>query len=55
MRIRTLLAGLVLIATPGLAIAECNWGAGMNEASISCAQGTTWDDTTQRCVTSVSS
>ncbi|WJY21338.1 hypothetical protein QTA57_16495 [Fontisubflavum oceani] len=55
MRIKTLLAALALMTAPSLAIAECSWGHGSNEASISCAQGTTWDAESQRCVTSVSS
>jgi len=53
MSIKTLLAALVLTAAPGLAMAECNWMA--ERVTMSCAEGTTWDASTQTCVPVVSS
>ncbi|MGP1356347.1 hypothetical protein [Roseicyclus sp.] len=54
MSIKTLLAALVLTAAPGLAMAECSWGAN-HQTTMSCAEGSTWDATTQACVPVVSS
>lgn len=53
MSIKTLLAALVLVAAPGLAMAECSWGA--HEVTMSCAEGTAWDGDSQSCIPVVSS
>lgn len=56
MRIKTVLAALCLTALPGLAMAQgCAWGHSNQEASMSCAQGTTFDAQTGTCVPTVSS
>jgi hypothetical protein len=54
MSIKTLLAALVLTAAPGLAMAECSWGM-EHQTTMSCAEGTAWDASTQACVPVVSS
>lgn len=54
MSIKTLLAALVLTAAPGLAMAECSWGSA-HQTTMSCAEGTMWDASTQACVPVVSS
>jgi hypothetical protein len=54
MSIKTLLAALVLTAAPGLAMAECSWGM-EHQTTMSCAEGTSWDASTQTCVPVVSS
>jgi hypothetical protein len=53
MSIKTLLAALVLTAAPGLAMAECSWGA--HQVTMSCAEGMSWDADSQSCVPVVSS
>lgn len=54
MRIKTFLAAFVVMAMPGFAYAECSWGR-MQEASMSCAEGMTWDATAQICVATATS
>jgi len=54
MRIKTTLAAFVLMAMPGFAFAECNWGAA-HDVTMSCAEGTTWDAATQACIPVASS
>jgi len=54
MRIKTLLAAFVLTAVPGFAYAECSWGR-MQEATMTCADGTTWDSASQTCVVTATS
>ena len=53
MRIKILLAAFVLTAAPGLAFAECSWG--MQEVTMSCAEGTAWDAASQTCVATATS
>ncbi len=53
MKLKTLLAALALTMTPALAMAECSWKN--EQVTMSCAEGTQWDATTQTCVPSVSS
>lgn len=51
MTTRTLLAALALVAglSPAFALAEgCSHD--QRSAQITCAQGTTWDEATQRCI-----
>ena len=54
MKIKTLLAALVIVGAPTLAAAECNWGQHETTA-MSCAEGTVWDVETETCVKQVSS
>ncbi len=49
MSIKTLLAAIVLVAAPGLASAQCNWGTA-DQVTMSCSEGMTWDSATQTCV-----
>ena len=49
MKIKTLLATLVIVAAPTLAAAECNWGQ-HQQTTMSCAEGTSWDAASQTCV-----
>lgn len=53
MRIKTLLAAFILAAAPGLAFAECSWGA--RDVTMSCAEGTSWDAASQTCVATATS
>ena len=46
---KTLLATAVLVAAPGLAMAECSWNKA-EQVTMSCAPGTTFDADTQSCV-----
>ena len=56
MRIKTLLAALILASTPALAFAQgCSYGAHGEEARMSCADGTSWDAASGTCVPTVSS
>ncbi|WP_179380544.1 chitin-binding domain-containing protein [Jannaschia marina] len=49
-KINTFVAAAVMVAAPGLAQAyECNYGK--EELTMSCAPGTTFDATTNSCVT----
>ena len=54
MSIKTLLAALVLTAAPGIAMATCNWG-NMEQVTMSCSEGMTWDAESATCVPVVSS
>jgi hypothetical protein len=47
---KTVLAAAVLMAAPGLAMAECSWMK-TQTAQISCAPGTSLDEATGTCVT----
>jgi len=49
MKIKALLATLVIVAAPSLAAAECSWGK-QETTAMSCAQGTAWDAASQSCV-----
>jgi hypothetical protein len=51
-KVQTVLAAAVLMAAPGFALAEggCGWMK-QQTAQISCAPGTTLDETTNTCVT----
>ena len=49
MKTKMLLAALVMVAAPSLAMAECSWGKHETTA-MSCAEGTTWDADAQSCV-----
>jgi len=56
MRIKTVLAAAILTMTPAFAMAEgCSFGFHGQEASMSCAEGTSWDATSGTCVPTVSS
>ena len=56
MPIKSLLAAIILIATPAFAFADaCSYGAHGQEARMSCAEGTTWDVASGTCVPTVSS
>lgn len=48
MKTKVLLTAFVLAAAPGIAMAQCNWGK--SESVASCAAGSVWDSTSQRCV-----
>ena len=53
MKTKTLLAALALTLAPALASASC---MGKHEqVTMSCAEGSQWDATTQTCVPTVSS
>lgn len=54
MRIAAVVTVLTLTLAPGLAMAECNWGKMDQHASVSCADGKTWDATAQACVDTMS-
>lgn len=54
MKIKALLATLVIIAAPTLAAAECSWGKNETTA-MSCAEGTSWDPQAQNCVPTATS
>lgn len=53
MKLKTLLAALALTMTPALAMANCSWKS--DQVTMSCADGTQWDETAQTCVPTVSS
>lgn len=53
MKIKTLLAALALTVTPALAMAEC--ALKHEQVTMSCADGTQWNEQTQTCVPTVSS
>ena len=56
MRIKTVLAAAILTMTPALAMAQgCSFGSHGQEASMSCAEGTTWDATSGTCVPTATS
>jgi hypothetical protein len=48
---KTVLAAAVLMTAPSLAMAECSWMKDTQSAQISCAPGTSLDETTGTCVT----
>ena len=47
------MALVAFTALPGIAAAGCS-GYGHQEANLSCAKGTVWDDLTKSCVPSTS-
>ncbi|TFL17885.1 adenylosuccinate lyase [Jannaschia formosa] len=49
-KMKTILAAAALVAAPGLASAQCNWGKMEQQVTMSCAPGTTWDATAGTCV-----
>jgi hypothetical protein len=53
MRIKILLSAFALFAMPGLAYAQCSMGSG--EATMSCAEGLTWDAASRSCVANATS
>lgn len=53
MKIKTLLAALVLTAAPALAYAGCTGQS--HQATMSCADGLAWDAATQTCVATTTS
>jgi hypothetical protein len=54
MKTTTMLSLFALLATPVAAFAEGSMGCDKQEASISCAEGTTYDMETKTCVTATS-
>jgi hypothetical protein len=50
MTIKTSFAALVLILAPSLGFADCSGKDTMQDASISCAVGSTYDAATGKCV-----
>ncbi|PZX17577.1 hypothetical protein LX81_01302 [Palleronia aestuarii] len=52
MTIKTALTAFALVLAPGLALAECDWSK--QTASMSCADGMTYDSATQACVPTTS-
>ncbi|MEM7719534.1 MAG: hypothetical protein AAF222_10035 [Pseudomonadota bacterium] len=48
MRVKLLLATLVVAATPGLALAMCS-GYGHDQVTMSCPEGQSFDATSQSC------
>jgi hypothetical protein len=54
MKTKTLLAALVMVAAPAVAMAECSGGK-HDTAAMSCTEGTTWDPQAQTCVPVASS
>jgi len=48
MRVKLLLATLVVAATPSLALAMCS-GYGHDQTAMSCPEGQTYNAATQRC------
>ncbi|SIN93951.1 chitin-binding domain-containing protein [Vannielia litorea] len=48
MKTKTALAALALAFAPVLAHAEC---ASKHEVTMSCAEGTVWDEKTSSCIT----
>lgn len=55
MKIRTTLAMLALIVSPGLALAQgCEHGK-MSQSASQCSAGQVWDETSQSCVTPANS
>lgn len=53
MTFKITLAAIALAVVPTLSVAM-GCSGGHEEASISCADGTTWDDAVQKCVASTS-
>jgi hypothetical protein len=53
MKTKILLTAFVLVASPGIALAQCSWGK--SESVASCAAGSVWDSDSQRCVTATTS
>lgn len=53
MRLPAIFTAAILAFTPGLALAECNWGHKMEQTVASCAEGMTWDAASQSCVTAI--
>ena len=49
MRVRLLIASLVVAAAPGLAMAMCNYGH--EKVTMSCPEGQTLDVETNSCIT----
>ncbi len=47
-------AAFVLMMVPTLATAECGWSMG-HEATMTCADGTTWDAQSGTCVPTATS
>jgi hypothetical protein len=45
---KTLLASAVIVLSPALASAACNWEK--QQVNMSCAEGTTWDASLSACV-----
>jgi hypothetical protein len=55
MRLPAIFTVAILALTPGLAMAECNWGHKMDQTVASCAEGKTWDAASQACVDQLAS
>lgn len=53
MKVKAVIAALVLVATPGIAMAMCSWER--TQSASQCQQGTTWDEASQTCIAPVSS
>jgi hypothetical protein len=54
MTLKTAMCAFVIALTPALAAAECSWGK-MEQVTMSCSEGTTFDAETQTCIPVVSS
>lgn len=54
MKVKAVVAALVLMVAPGMAMAMCGWERTQQSAS-QCEQGTTWDAESQTCIAPVSS
>lgn len=56
MKVKTLFAAAILAAAPTLALAgSCNWGHAKEVTASSCAEGQTFDTTTNTCVDATTS
>jgi hypothetical protein len=47
MKAKILLTAFVLVASPGIALASCDWG---KSQAASCAPGAVWDSASESCV-----
>jgi len=54
MRIASLLAVAALLIAPSVASAECSWSRG-HEVTMSCGEGSTWDEDSASCITTATS
>ncbi len=53
MKVKAVVAALVLTVAPGMAMAMCGWER--SQSASQCEQGMTWDAESQTCIAPVSS
>ena len=54
MKLKLLLAAVVMMGLPAVASAQCSWGM-EEQVTMSCADGSTWDAESQSCIPTVTS